>query len=66
MFLPAFEDVMEIHGDLVETFRADGDPIEPHGARDEGLVHSACLRPGTGLGDRDKFFQNPYFSFIFI
>ena len=55
MFLPGFDDVMEIHRGLVETFRADGDPIEPHGARDEGLVHSACLRPGTGLGDRDKY-----------
>ena len=55
MFLPGFDDVMKIHGDLAAAFRADGDPIKPSGARDEGLVRSACLRPATGLGDRDKY-----------
>ena len=51
MFLPNFDDVMEIHDELVEMFRADEDPIEPPGARDENLVHSACHRPHTGIGD---------------
>lgn len=55
MFLPNFEDVMEIHNELVEMFRADEDPIEPPGARDKNLVHSACLRPHTGIGDNDKY-----------
>ena len=55
MFMPDFDDVMEIHGDLVEMFRADADPIEPPGARDEDLVQSACLRPNTSVGDWDKY-----------
>ena len=55
MFLPGIDDTMEIHDDLVEMFRADGDPIEPPGDCDEDLVHSACFRPGTGIGDRDKY-----------
>ena len=55
MFMPDFDDVMEIHGDLVEMFRADADPIEPPGTRDEDLVQSACLRPNTSVGDWDKY-----------
>ena len=55
MFLPSFDDVMEIHEELVEIFRNDEDPIEPAGARDINLVHSACMRPTTGIGDQDKY-----------
>lgn len=59
MFLPSFDDVMEIHEELVEIFRDDEDPIEPPGARDINLVHSACMRPTTGIGDQDKY-QSEY------
>ncbi|MDE0410256.1 MAG: type II toxin-antitoxin system death-on-curing family toxin [Alphaproteobacteria bacterium] len=55
MFLPSFDDVMEIHNELAEMFREDSDPIEPPGARDEHLVHSACHRPHTGIGNHDKY-----------
>ena len=53
--LPNFEDVMDIHWYLVEAFKDDEDPLEPPGARDENLVHSACMRPNTGIGDQDKY-----------
>lgn len=55
MFLPSFEDVMEIHEELVELFKHDEDPVEPPGARDQHLVHSACMRPTTGIGKHDKY-----------
>jgi death-on-curing protein len=54
-YLPSFDDVMEIHQELVELFLNDEDPINPPGARDIGLVHSACSRPHTGLGEYDKY-----------
>ena len=44
-----------IHAELVEMFCADEDPIEPPGARDENLVHSACHRPHTEIGDKEKY-----------
>lgn len=53
--LPDFDDVLDIHWDLVETFKDDEDPLDPPGPRDENLVHSACMRPFTGIGDVDKY-----------
>lgn len=32
-----------------------GDPISPPGVRDENLLASACSRPATGIGQRDKY-----------
>lgn len=55
MFLPSFGDVMEIHDDLVEMFRTDEDLVEPPSARGENLVHFACHRPQTEIGDQDKY-----------
>lgn len=55
MYLPTFEDVMEIHGVLVEIFASDEDPISPPGVRDCNLVHSACMRPNTGIGEVEKY-----------
>ncbi|PQV57079.1 death-on-curing family protein [Defluviimonas denitrificans] len=54
-YLPTFDDVMEIHEVLVEMFVNDDDPVSPAGARDVNLVHSACLRPHTGIGESDKY-----------
>lgn len=54
-FIPDYDDVMEIHHELVALFRSDSDPIEPPGARDENLVHSACSRPHTSLGVHEKY-----------
>ena len=48
-------DVMEIHHELVDFFQHDGDPIEPAGARDPGLLESACERPKTALGGHEKY-----------
>ena len=50
MFLPEYDDVVDIHFELVEIFK-DDDPIGPPGARDKNLIYSACLRPTTGIGD---------------
>lgn len=55
MFIPDFEDVMDIHNELVILFENDEDPISPPGARDENLVHSACMRPHTGIGEYEKY-----------
>lgn len=55
MFLPDFDDVMEIHHELVLFFENDEDPINPPGARDVNLVYSACTRPSTGIGEHDKY-----------
>lgn len=54
-WLPDFDDVMEIHFALAEQFLNDEDPISPAGSRDDNLVHSACMRPHTGIGDKDKY-----------
>jgi len=55
MFLPDFGDVIEIHWELAEIFKNDEDPISPPGPRDENLVHSACMRPHTGIGEHEKY-----------
>lgn len=54
-WLPEHDDVMEIHFGLAELFKDEDDPISPPGARDENLVHSACARPRTGIGEHDKY-----------
>jgi len=41
---PSSEDVMKLHFELVELFAKDENPISPPGARDPGLVESACGR----------------------
>jgi prophage maintenance system killer protein len=55
VFLPDYDDVMEIHWELADLFQEDEDPISPAGPRDENLVHSACMRPHTGIGAQDKY-----------
>jgi len=52
---PSSEDVMKLHFELVELFAKDENPISPPGARDLGLVDSACGRPRTALGDTEKY-----------
>lgn len=55
MWLPDFSDVMEIHYGLAEVFANDEDPISPPGPRDVNLVHSACNRPLTSMGNIEKY-----------
>jgi death on curing protein len=49
------EEVLSIHWELVEMFRNQGDPINPPGPRDEGLLRSAAERPNTSLGTAEKY-----------
>ncbi|WP_163576328.1 type II toxin-antitoxin system death-on-curing family toxin [Halomonas faecis] len=51
----SYDEVLEIHHELVDFFQNDGDPIEPAGPRDVALLESACERPKTGLGGTDKY-----------
>lgn len=51
----SYDDVLRIHYQLVEFFASDGDPITPPGPRDTNLLHSACMRPQTSLGEIEKY-----------
>jgi death-on-curing family protein len=55
MWVPDTDDVLDIHRALVGLFKDDEDTISPPGARDVNLLHSACSRPLTGIGDQDKY-----------
>ena len=47
--------VLDLHWALVEFFMGNGDPIEPPGPRDIGLLESALSRPWTSLGGTEKY-----------
>jgi death-on-curing family protein len=49
------DDVLTIHFALVEDFARSGDPIDPPGLRDRGLLESATARPMTSLGGELKY-----------
>jgi len=51
----SLEDVLQIHGILVEDFAGTTDPIYPPGVRSMNLLASAVSRQETGLGDRIKY-----------
>lgn len=52
---PSSDDVLKLHLELVDLFAKEADPIVPAGARDMGLLASACSRPQTALGTTDKY-----------
>lgn len=52
---PTGDDVLALHFQLVRLFARDPNPISPPGARDMGLVESACGRPRTALGGTEKY-----------
>ena len=52
---PEAGDVIAIHADLTQLFAAEADPISPPGVRDAGLLSSACARPFTSIGDKEKY-----------
>lgn len=47
--------VLALHWALVKFFGDAGDPIDPAGPRDVGLVESAVARPWTSLGGAEKY-----------
>jgi len=51
----SIEDVLQIHGILVEDFARSGDPIYPPGVRSMDLLASAVSRQETGLSGRMKY-----------
>ena len=55
MWIPAKNDVVEVHEHLTRLFEQEADPISPPGLKNEGLLESACSRPHTGIGDHDKY-----------
>jgi death-on-curing protein len=55
MNIPDLQQVLKIHQSLVELFNNENNPISPPGTRDLGLLQSACSRPHTGFGDREKY-----------
>jgi death on curing protein len=55
MWMPDTHDVLDIHRALVDLFKDDEDTISPPGTRDENLLHSACARPFTGIGEHEKY-----------
>ena len=55
MWIPAKNDVVEVHEHLTRLFEREEDPISPPGIKNEGLLESACTRPHTGLGDHEKY-----------
>jgi len=55
MWMPETDDVLDIHRALVDLFKDDEDTISPPGPRDVNLLHSACARPFTGIGDHEKY-----------
>lgn len=46
---------MATHFELVRMFQKEKDPIVPAGVRDENLLRSAVERPGTSLGNTEKY-----------
>lgn len=54
-WLPTYENVLSIHGELVSLFAEEDDPISPPGLKDENLLRSACDRPNTALGITEKY-----------
>lgn len=55
MWIPAKNDVVEVHEHLTRLFEREADPISPPGIKDEGLLESACTRPHTSIGDHEKY-----------
>lgn len=55
MWIPAIQDVSNIHLHLTQLFAAEDDPISPSGIRNQDLLESACTRPHTGSGSSDKY-----------
>ncbi|MFF0175010.1 type II toxin-antitoxin system death-on-curing family toxin [Micromonospora profundi] len=49
------QELLAIHGALVEDFNMSEDRIDPPGPRDRGLVASAVMRPQTAVGDVRKY-----------
>jgi death-on-curing family protein len=49
------DEVLAIHGALVDDFARAQDPIWPPGLREPNLLSSAVTRPGTSLGDTRKY-----------
>lgn len=48
-------EIVQIHNELVAIFEQEGEPIEPNGPRDIGLVESAAARPFVALGVTEKY-----------
>jgi death-on-curing family protein len=55
MWIPAKNDVVEVHEHLTRLFEREADPISPPGVKSEGLLESACGRPHTSMGSHDKY-----------
>lgn len=55
MWIPAKNDIVEVHEHLTRLFEREADPISPPGIKNEGLLESACSRPHTGIGNHDKY-----------
>lgn len=53
--IPDISRVLKIHQSLVELFSEGDNPISPPGARDFGLLESACMRPNTGFAGQEKY-----------
>jgi len=51
----SIDELISIHQALTSDFADSGDPIEPSGVRDEGLLASAANRPLTSYGDVLKY-----------
>jgi death-on-curing protein len=49
------EEVLSIHGELVEDFIRSNDPIEPSGIKSHHLLESAVARQLTSLGGEMKY-----------
>lgn len=49
------EDVLKIHGELVDDFRSSNDPIFPYGLKDECMLDSAIFHQKTSFGEKLKY-----------
>jgi len=55
MWIPAIDNVLSVHEQLVQLFVDDEDPISPPGVKSGDLLESACQRPHTSLGGVEKY-----------
>jgi len=55
MWIPNYRNVLDIHEELVRVFENEEDPVSPPGIKNENLLHSACSRPLTSIGDHEKY-----------
>jgi death-on-curing protein len=51
----SYDDVLKIHGALVEHFARENDPIDPPGIRSTALLESAVSRQDAGIGNVLKY-----------